>query len=172
MEKIFPEIRLFFLQSDKYLFGRSFYDLISDHFSSIASAVIPLVAYPSIEEAEDAGARLMDNGIAADVRGTTLFVGQPNVDRAKQLLDLPTEAPPKKQKAFHPCPSCGAGDPSWYGKRKAMLIAAAFLVSAWLAFQKSPALWPVTLIAFAAVVISFWFIPEYQCRQCRRRFSG
>jgi len=132
--------------------------------------VVPLAAYTSLEEAEDAGARLLANNIAVDVRGTTLLVDAQDEQRALQMLDL-TEAPPEVRQPFHPCPWCGTADPLWYGKRKALLLAGAFLLSAWLAVQDSPAFWPTTLLLFAAFAIALWFIPEFECRNCHRRWS-
>lgn len=133
--------------------------------------MVPIAVYDSLEEAERAGALLLDNDIAADVRDTMLYVDEENVERATQLLDLPTEPVPQRREPFHPCPSCSTADPLWYGKRKAILIAGALGFLLYLGMTKSPAFWPTALIAVVVVAIAIRRVPEFECRHCHRRYS-
>lgn len=146
--------------------------------TSILLVMVPLASYATLEEAERAGAVLLDHEISADLRGqlgrggpVTIFVQEECVREAEELLDLSAEPPPEVRQPFRPCPLCGTGDPVWYGKRKALLLIAAFLLLLCLAILRSPRFMMTAAAAVAIFSLSLWLIPEFECRRCHHRWT-
>ena len=138
--------------------------------------MVPLATFPTIEEAERAGTLLFDHGIQSHLRQAALYIDEADERRAKELLVefLGEPAPVEEERTgrpFHPCPSCGASDPLWYGKRKAMLFVGAIVLLTALAVIHSPAFLTTLLVSVAIFAVAVSLIPEYECRRCRRRWS-
>jgi len=139
--------------------------------------MIRVASFVDLEEAERAGSMLMAHSITADLRGRLarggpidLLVDEQHENRALELLGLP-EALPEVPRPFRPCPACGAGDPLWVGKWKAILLGGGLAVLITGAIFRWPAFGLATAIVFAAFGISLFVIPEFECRQCHRRWS-
>jgi hypothetical protein len=141
--------------------------------------VVPLLTNASLEQAEEAGSLLLTHGITTHITGhvgrggaATLLVADENFERACDLLGFPKEEGPSDEPlSFHPCPSCRAGDPLWYGKRKALLFVAAGLLFLTHAFTGLQLFLVMAVVALAAFVISLFTVPEFECRRCHRRWS-
>jgi hypothetical protein len=139
--------------------------------------LVPVASYQTLEEAESAGSFLLDHDISTDLRGSlgrggpvTLFVDKESLDRARALLGL-ADAPRPESRPFRPCPECGSGDPLWYGKRKALLLLGLSIIVGGLAVARSPAFSAVAIVSVIVFVIYAWRIPEFECRNCHRRWS-
>ena len=127
-----------------------------------------VASYPSLEDAEEAGEKLIAAGIDAQVKYTRLLVEPEDLERAQQILDLTTDDLPETPFVFHPCPACGAGDPIWLGKRKFFLLIAIIVV---LFLIRSWTFWPYAAGAGVIVfIIGVIRTPEWECRRCHRRW--
>jgi hypothetical protein len=148
--------------------------------TTLPERLVQVCEYATGDEAEAAGERLVSDGLEPQVKASAprrayvgLFVPESQLERAREVLNLSVGPPPTSmEKPLHPCPKCGAGDPEWLGKWKALLLVSCgvFLVavaafrSAWL-----PGAWLVAILGFVGGVV---FLPEFQCRQCRWRWTA
>ncbi len=138
--------------------------------------MIQVAAFADAEEAERAGKKLVAEGISPTLGGpvgraggVSLSVPESDFDRACEILNLQHAAPPAEPRHFHPCPSCGADDPSWFGKRKLFLLIG--IVVALYLLRSSAVFGYATVAAFLGFFVAIWFIPEFECRNCRKRWS-
>jgi hypothetical protein len=128
-----------------------------------------VATYDNLEQAEEAGERLLSHGIGPQVMGRSLMVASRDFDRAVEILDIQPEGPPEKPQPFHPCPKCGADDPVWFGKRKLMLLIGTVVILPLI--SRSDFFTLAVVVAIVGFVLAAWWIPEYECRQCRHRWS-
>jgi len=139
--------------------------------------LVPIADYLTLEEAEAVGERLIAIGLTPIFRApprfarhTTLLVPGGQADRARKLLgpDL-RPPPPEEHRKFHPCPKCGADSPRWAGITKLLLLIVLVVVLLLLA---RTAIFPYALLAAPVLfIVAVWRLPEFECRQCRFRWS-
>jgi hypothetical protein len=138
--------------------------------------MIDVAMFSSNGEAEDAGEKLIAEGISPQLVGRVgrggsihLLVPDDDAERARKILDVPSEPEPEARLPFHPCPSCGTADPIWLGKWKLVVFASFVGV---LVYVRDSALFPYAAV-FAVVVfgMAVAFMPEFQCRNCGLRWS-
>ena len=132
--------------------------------------MVPLASYTILEEAEADGDLLIAAHLTPILRRNTLSVPSSQADRARELLglDLRPRAPEEHRK-FHPCPKCGADSPRWAGITKLLML---IVVVVALLLLARTAIFPYALLAAPVIfIVAVWRLPEFECRQCRFRWS-
>jgi len=135
-------------------------------------AMIIVATYASVEEAEEFGEWLLANGITPQIRNGQVLVPAADANRALDILNRDLqERPESEPEPYHPCPSCGTGDPLWYGKRKVILLLVLFAVT--LGSTRWGALIAIGSLAAGTVLfmLAAMLIPEFECRNCHRRWT-
>jgi hypothetical protein len=134
--------------------------------------MIRITGAKTTEEAEEIGARLLEQSLLPQIIQGDVYVAAEDAERAWQILDVP-ETPPDllKPAPFHPCPKCDAPDPIWYGRRKAMvwLVLLAILIAIML--LQLPGFAVASIACFVVFMIAVTKIPEWKCRQCGHQWS-
>lgn len=136
--------------------------------------MIRVTTRTSTEEAEEIGARLLEGGVSPQIIQTSVYVAAEDEKHALQILDMDEEPPPElvpPPSPFHPCPQCGTPDPIWYGRRKATVWLTLLAILIAIMVLRLPGFGIASIACFIVFVIAIAKIPEYECRQCRHRWS-
>jgi len=134
-----------------------------------------VASFATIEDAEDAGRRLVTAGIPTKLDGAVgrhgsveLLVDRADFDRARDILDDLPEKTGGPAEPFHACPACGTDDPRWMGYRKVLLLAAA--VASWYVLRSSPYLFYFAGAEILVFAVLAWNMSEFECRKCGHRW--
>jgi len=127
----------------------------------------------STEEAEELGRFLLEHDInPVRIDHCRVYVADEDAERAWKALDLEeTPADLFPPTPFHPCPSCGTPDPSWYGRRKLWLMMMFFAALFALGAIDATALRYATPVALVLFLIATRVLPEFECRSCGHRWT-
>jgi hypothetical protein len=131
--------------------------------------VLTVGVYQSVEDAEKDGEKLLAHGIAPIVDRATLEVHAEDYERAAEILGLNDLQEPPPPDPYQPCPNCGTPDPIWFGKRKAILLLA--FTALVIASFKTHFIALISLTALLLFLIGIRKIPEFECRNCHRRWT-
>jgi hypothetical protein len=126
----------------------------------------------TLEECEAIGEKLLANGITPQISQDVVYVAAEDAERAMEILGWQDPLPEFDQPApFHPCPKCGAPDPYWFGKWKAIVLFTLLAILIGVLIAQPPHFAVVSGASFVLLVIALAKIPEWECGQCHHRWS-